>query len=437
MARYTKQDLLFGPLSQGLSQLDWTFWDIRHHLEQRLPSHLGSVSHRLARELKQTFQATTAPDDRQILQHLKQSPATDPLFRHFTLTGAIPDPLIDPPQFRPVPALDGLGLPVLTISDDLAAWLALSPLQLTCFADLLGLSANAESAFAPHYRHHLIAKRNGTLRLIEEPRPFLKKLQRRILRDMLAHIPAHPAAFGFCRGKNCAQAAARHAGEAMVVSFDLSGFFPSIHHHRIYGLFRSFGYPAAVARHLAGLTTALTPRDVLATAHLADRDHLTRRHLPQGAPTSPALANLAAFTLDTRLTGLTRSLGANYTRYADDLTFSGDAPIANPLQRMVPQIVRDCGFVLNAAKTRIQPAHRRQTVTGLVVNRHLNLPRADYDHLKTVIHHLRDPSDPRRADRTFIDQLAGRIAWLEQVNPARGAKLRERLANALQTGTIG
>ena len=432
MAGRTKLDLLFGPLAQGLAQQEWTAWDIRNHLERRLPDRMRTTAGKLAEELKQAFPTGAAPDASQILRHLKDSSATAPLRKFFGRTGKTPDIPTDPPQFRPMPALRGLDLPVLTTPDALADWLALSPLQLTRFSDCLGLSANADSAFAPHYRHHLIPKRNGTLRLIEEPKPFLKRLQRRVLHDLLARVPPHPDAFGFCIGKSCPQAAARHAGEAMVVSFDLSGFFPSIHQHRVYGLYRALGYPAAVARHLTGLTTAITPRRVLETDGLADRDHLTGRHLPQGASTSPALANLAAFALDTRLAGLARSTGANYTRYADDLTFSGDSHIAKILTRAVPQIVRDSGFTLNAAKTRVQPAHRRQMVTGLVVNRHLNLPRADYDQLKAVIHRLGNPADPRRADRTFIERLAGRIAWLEQVNPAKGARLRERLAAALQ-----
>lgn len=175
----------------------------------------------------------------------------------------------------------------------------------------------------------------------------------------------------------------------------------------------------------------------MAEPRLAARDQFRTRHLPQGAPTSPALANLAAFALDARLAGLARSRDLAYTRYADDLTFSGDASAAGALCRAVPDIVRDCGFVLNRAKTRIQPRHRRQVVTGLVVNRHLNLPRAEYDRLKAIIHRLGQPDDPRRSDRAFLDHLAGRIAWLEQVNRGKGARLRDRLAAALAVAHDG
>lgn len=354
-----------------------------------------------------------------------------PLLRHMRRTGQVPEPSTSGAAFLPVPALAACALPPLTTPGALADWLALPQDQLVRFSDLRALSATTDGPFAGHYRPHLQPKRDGTLRLIEEPKPILKRLQRRILHDLLDKAPPHCDAFGFCAGRSCPQAAARHAGEAMVLCFDLAGFFPSIAQHRVYGLFRTFGYPATVSRHLAGLCTAVTPPDLLSHPDLADRDRLSSRHLPQGAPTSPALANLVAFTLDVRLSALARSLDASYTRYADDITFSGDARITGPLLRTVPEIIRDCGFALNPAKTRAQPHHHRQTVTGLVVNQHLNLPRADYDRLKAAVHRLRDTANPDRVNRTQLDRLMGRITWLETINPAKGAKLRNRLADAL------
>lgn len=418
-------------LAESLSHQPWTVWDIRHHLEQRLPSHFRSRARALASELKARFPGAAAPDAQRLAGAITQSQSMQPVLRDARRRRISPDVTNAACEFLPAPALSSCALPPLTTPRDLADWLALRDDQLVRFSDPRGLSALAEGPFAPHYRHHLHPKRCGALRLIEEPKPILKRLQRRILGGLLCKVPPHPSAFGFCAGRNCAQAAAHHAGEAMVVCFDLAGFFASIAQHRVYGVFRTFGYPAAVSRHLTGLCTAVTPPDVLARPDLADRDRLTSRHLPQGAPTSPALANMVAFTLDTRLAGLARSIDANYTRYADDLTFSGDAHIAPILQRAVPQIVQACGFTLNRAKTRRQPHHTRQTVTGLVVNQHLNMPRPEYDRLKAAVHHLREPADPNRRDRAYLDRLIGRIAWLESVNPGKGAKLRERLAEAL------
>ena len=407
---------------------------IERHLQQRLPDALGRLAPSLARELLEAFPASVAPDVMQITRHLRDSPAAQQLRTFAKRTGARAAPPTVPPVFRPAPALAACGLPAMNTPDDLADWLALTSEQLTRFSDCMGLSARTDGPFAPHYRHHFRPKPDGTWRLLEEPKPLLKRLQRRILRDMLNHVPAHPAAYGFCPGRNAAMAAARHAGEAVVVSFDLAAFFPSIAQHRVYAVFRRLGYPAAVAQHLTGLCTAITPPEVLQRPGLAAADHLTARHLPQGAPTSPALANLVAFTLDTRLAGLARRIEATYTRYADDLTFSGDGHIAATLLRAVPQIVQDCGFALNPQKTRRQNKSVRQMVTGLVVNQHLNLPRPDYDLLKATIHHLGHPKDPRRSDAAFLIHLSGRIAWLEQINPVKGARLRDRLADALNAG---
>lgn len=124
------------------------------------------------------------------------------------------------------------------------------------------------------------------------------------------------------------------------------------------------------------------------------KDHLLGRrlatpHLSQGAPTSPALANLVAFNLDRRLIGLAEATGARYSRYADDLTFSGRHRLwrtAPKLTRLVDEIVTEEGFRLNGAKTSRRAAGERQVVTSLVVNAHPNVRRTDYDTLKATIH---------------------------------------------------
>jgi RNA-directed DNA polymerase len=148
----------------------------------------------------------------------------------------------------------------------------------------------------------------------------------------------------------------------VVAALDLAQFFPTIGFPRVHGLFRCLGYPSAVAQRLTGLCTTLTPASV--TRGLPDLYRVA--HLPQGAPTSPALANLLAWPLDRRLHVLAEA--AHYTRYADDLAFSGDADFARGLERFsatVGTIVREEGFALNVAKTRIMRRAGHQRVTGM------------------------------------------------------------------------
>jgi retron-type reverse transcriptase len=162
---------------------------------------------------------------------------------------------------------------------------------------------------------------------------------------------------------------------------------------------------------------------------------LATPHLPQGAPTSPALANLSAFRLDKRLSGLAASLDASYTRYADDLTFSGPTRLvraANTLRRAVAEIVGEEGFAVNDHKSMLATREGRQRVCGVVVNERLNAPRHEYDVLKAMLHNARvhgPASQNRAAVADFRAHLLGRISWMESLNPKRGEKLRREFAS--------
>ena len=158
-------------------------------------------------------------------------------------------------------------------------------------------------------------------------------------------------------------------------------------------------------------------------------------HLPQGSPTSPALANLVAFTLDRRLTDYAARAGWRYTRYADDLTFSlpggstGGARAGRAALRLaeaVTGMVASAGFRVNEAKTRIRGAHQRQLVTGLVVNAFAAVPRTEYDRLRAVLHRCVTDGPAAQADDhlRFREHLQGRISYVAASHPGRGARLR-------------
>jgi len=344
--------------------------------------------------------------------------------------------VLDPPRFAPRPPFETLDIPRLAAVGDLAAWLGETPEQLDWLSDERRCNGRAGALTLQHYNYAFVRARSGKLRLIEAPKPRLKAIQRRILREILAAVPVSPHAHGFVPGRSCLSGAQIHAGEAVVATFDLTQFFPSLGLPRIHGIFRSLGYPWAVARRLSGLCTTICPSSVFQRIPTTERPGPDIRaiygvpHLPQGAPTSPALANLAAWTLDRRLHGLARAAGANYTRYADDLAFSGDRTFAEAADRFtksVCAIAREEGFRLNAAKTKKMPQNGRQRITGIIVNRHCNVARTDFDHLKAILHNCTrtGPALQNRANiENFRNHLAGRVAWVEQISPARGAKLR-------------
>ena len=340
--------------------------------------------------------------------------------------------VIRPPAFHPIPALERRNVPALATEGDLAQWLRIPLQHLDWFTDERRTLHREARTALQHYTHTWLPKSDGSVRLIEAPKPRLRELQRRILHDILDHLDQHDAAYGFVKKRSCATAAAKHAGEDVVLTVDLKNFFLNAPLTRVHAIFRCLGYPHNVARVLTQLCSTATPLIALDDQPI---DFLTRQrfatqHLPQGAPTSPALANLVAQGLDRRLAGLARRFDARYTRYADDLTFSGDAIFHRQVHvflRAISEIVKDEGFALNTPKTRIMPRSTRQTVTGVVVNDHINVPRPAYDALKaTLTNCVRHgpASQNRDAHTDFRSHLDGRIAWVGSLNPRRGEKLR-------------
>lgn len=341
----------------------------------------------------------------------------------------------------PAPAHDkdewvkSLALPALRNVCELAAWLNITPGELDWFA---GNWRNDNPRPNPlrNYHYRWLNKRSGGLRLIEIPKVRLRVMQRQILQKLLDRVPPHQAAHGFSKGRSSVTHAAEHAGKYVVIRMDIKDFFPNIPAARIHALFAKLGYSAPVARRLAGLCTHITPGVVLGEDHVkqhlnfAERQPFRSAHLPQGAPTSPALANLCAFRLDLRLDALADAMNARYTRYADDLVFSGDRDFAACARRFhvqVAAIALEEGFVINTRKTRIMRAATRQQVTGLVINRHPNLPRKTFDRFKAILTNCirHGPVSQNRANHPdFRAYLQGMVSYALMVNPHRGQLLQ-------------
>ncbi|RKH71959.1 RNA-directed DNA polymerase [Corallococcus interemptor] len=332
-------------------------------------------------------------------------------------------------------------VPALPTQADLAAWLGVTDAQLDWLADGKGLEHRTSPGRWRRYGYTWIPKRSGGQRLLEQPGEELARLQRKVLHCILDRIPPHEAAHGFVKGRGIRGFVEPHTRQAVVVRLDLEDFFLSVRPPRLWGVFRAAGYPDGVAGALVGLCTNRTPGAVVAQArkptHAQEVEsrwllgrRLESRHLPQGAPTSPALANLAAYRLDVRLSALAGVLGMRYTRYADDLAFSADAARPGSIRRLlrsVRRIVRDEGFTVREDKTRVMSKGHQQWLAGVVVNEHPNLRREDYDRLKAVLHlcRTRGPASQNTGGHPdFRAHLLGRIAWVTYLHPARGARLR-------------
>lgn len=339
-------------------------------------------------------------------------------------------------QMRPAAGMSPeIAVPALVTLGDLSDWLELTGGELEWFAGQFAIRDLPENSPLRHYRYRFLQKSSGNLRLLEIPKPRLKKIQQHILHGILDQIPPHPAAHAFRRGRSIRTYVAPHAGQPVVLHMDLQDFFPSIRSSRIHALLRTVGYPERVARALTALCTHTTPDVAFAEINKTAQDRsgrqlFRRRHLPQGAPTSPALANLCARRLDIRLAALADQFSANYTRYADDLLFSGDATFQRGLQRfqsLTHTIVLDEEFTIHPHKTRILRQSQSQRVAGVVLNDHPNPARNDFDQLKaTLFNCIRyGPSSQNRDQHPhFAQHLQGRIAYLTMINPQRGGKLK-------------
>lgn len=351
--------------------------------------------------------------------------------RHYPVT-----PASARPSTLPLPRLDTLA--------DLADLLSLDIGELEWFADPGGWNRRAPERLQ-HYRYEWRARPGRTPRLLEVPEQRMRRAQRTLLDTVIGVLPAHEAAHGFMPGRGVISGAETHVGSAVVISLDLVTFFTRVPAGRIYAVLRRAGLPEAVAHRVTALCTHAVPPRVLAAMppggspeeRFALRQALARPHLPQGAPSSPMLANLAVRRLDARLSGWADAVGARYTRYADDLSFSGGAELSrrsDAFVRGVARIVTAEGHELNPRKTRVRRAGARQSVTGVVVNERVNLARREVDLLKAILHNcaVHGPESQNRAGHPdFRAHLQGRLNWAESLNPERSAKLRrdfERIA---------
>lgn len=324
-----------------------------------------------------------------------------------------------------VEKLNAAGLPMLATPADLAGALGIT------IPELRFLAYHAEASMVTHYVQFLVPKKSGGERTLSAPHRKLAAAQRRIFSNVLEKLPTHDAAHGFVKSRSILTNATPHLGKRVVVNCDLTDFFPSITVHRVIGFFKQIGYSPAVATILALLVTECPRRRVIyngKTWHVATGP----RGLPQGACTSPAISNRIAKRLDSRLAGIAAKLGWTYTRYADDLTFSSDAPDAKVgyLLARVRHIADDEGFAINEKKTRALKQAARQMVTGVVVNTAPAAPRKVRRQMRAMLHNAAKTgidAQNRKRRPNFRGWLNGMIGYVAMLNPRHARPLREKL----------
>lgn len=326
--------------------------------------------------------------------------------------------------------LKSLNLPVFAKPDELAGAMNLSVGKLRFFA------FDRRTSEVSHYIHFKMPKKSGGERLISAPMPELKSAQHWILDNILNRVPLHSAAHGFMPERGIVSNAAPHVGSAIIVNLDLENFFPSIDYVRTKGVFRSFGYSEAIATVLALICTAPDVEEVA----LDGKNYfvaLGERHLPQGAPTSPAISNIICRRLDKGLATLAEKHGFRYTRYADDLTFSTTDKNADvkTFLKQIRFVLDKQGFVVNEKKTRILRRGRQQEVTGVVVNEKLSIDRKTLRNFRATLHQVeRDGIEGKRWGNSpdLIAALEGYTNFVLMVDKEKGAEFKNQVNRIIE-----
>ena len=236
------------------------------------------------------------------------------------------------------------------------------------------------------YRQFKIKKKSGGFRQITAPRnrSFMMLLQsvNEILKAM--YTPSEHA-MGFTEDRSVVTNADAHKGQNYVFNIDLKDFFPSVEQPRIWKRLQlaPFNFSNPIANVLAGLCSM---REVRKDAN--GKDYFAYV-LPQGAPTSPIITNMICDTLDRRLAGLAKRFGLHYTRYADDITFSSMHNVyaeKGYFRKELDRIIKNQGFTINEAKTRLQKLGGRQEVTGIIVSEKLNVSKKYVREIRSLLY---------------------------------------------------
>ncbi|MGO0791378.1 reverse transcriptase domain-containing protein [Herbaspirillum seropedicae] len=290
-------------------------------------------------------------------------------------------------------ALAQQNLPVIFSFEHLAALLGRTPPHLASL--IFGTGS--------HYRTFEIPKRSGGKRKIQAPYASLLECQRWISKNILATQEESDWVHSYRPQRSIRSNALVHVGHSDILKMDLKHFFPSIRMGRVSLFFEKLGYAPEIAFFLSRLCT------------LNDE-------LPQGAATSPPLSNILASRLDNRLHGLSQTLGLTYTRYADDLVFSGKK-IDYAVVKDITKICMGEGFLVNSKKTTLMNRYGRKFVTGLIVGEtKISLPREYKRSIRQDVYFIlkngpKNFLEKKRKSPTVLSQILGKLSYWHSIEP--------------------
>ena len=271
-------------------------------------------------------------------------------------------------QLQYIYSADELTNVLNTLASNIGVFAGFRRNQMLCFAD-----TSKDNRRAKRYRMH---KKHGGTRAIVAPHQSLLYMLKGFNALLQQYYEPTTWCYGFVKGRSVVQNAQQHLGKRYILNIDIKDFFPSITRQMVEDvlLAEPLKCSAEAARLLSGLCTAAEPQgDVL----------------PQGFPTSPTLSNMVCKKMDEELAAAAQRIGATYSRYADDMSFSSDKDVLRPtgsFYLQVSGIVEKYGFRLNDRKTRLQRRGRRQQVTGVVVSHKVNVTREYARQIRSLLY---------------------------------------------------
>ncbi|WP_442265517.1 reverse transcriptase family protein [Tenacibaculum sp. ZS6-P6] len=322
------------------------------------------------------------------------------------------------------------GLPIYNSVKDLAKAMGIS------VNELRFLAFSRKNSKISHYKRFKVAKKTGGFRLISAPMPRLKKAQHFILENILNKVTVHEKAHGCVQKKSIVSNAALHVNKAVVINQDLQNFFPSVTYNRIKGVYKSLGY----SEQLSVIFALLCSEPKILDISLLGENYYTQRgdrSLPQGSPCSPAITNILCKKLDFRLDGLAKKYGFTFSRYVDDITFSGDVeqfPNITAILKYSKKIIREENFKLHPDKLRVMKQNQRQEVTGIVVNEKININKKSLKRFRALLFQIENEGLEGKTwngGANVLAEIDGFANYIYQVDKLKGEVYKERVKNIL------